>query len=121
MNNDIVKQQARVRRIKRTRAIISGTAECPRLSVRRTLAHVYAQVIDDALGKTLAAASDADLALDAKQGKSKTEVAFLVGKTVAERAKVKGVGRVVFDRRDRKYHGRVKAIADGAREGGLQF
>jgi len=114
-------QQIRERRVIRTRAKIEGTAERPRLAVRRTLAHVYAQVIDDRIGKTIAAASDVDLDAKATKGKTKTEVANLVGKAVAERAKAKGVERVVFDRRDKKYHGRVKAVADGAREGGLQF
>lgn len=118
MNRQIIKQEGRMRRIARVRAVVKGTTERPRLSVRRSLAHIYAQVIDDASGKTLAAASDADV--DAK-GKNKTDVAFLVGKTVAERAKAKGVSTVVFDRRDKKFHGRVKAVAEGAREGGLQF
>ena len=100
------------------RSTIKGTIERPRLSVRRSLAHIYAQVIDDNTGTTIAAASDADV--DAK-GKKKTDVAFLVGKTLAERAKAKGVEKVVFDRRDKKYHGRVKAVAEGARKGGLKF
>jgi large subunit ribosomal protein L18 len=114
-------QQIRERRIIRTRAKIEGTAERPRLAVRRSLTHIYAQVIDDRTGTSLAAASDLDLDAKATKGKTKTEVANLVGKAVAERAKTKGVERVVFDRRDKKYHGRVKAVADGAREGGLQF
>ncbi|MCI0479470.1 50S ribosomal protein L18 [Candidatus Uhrbacteria bacterium] len=113
--------EVRARRIARTRAKVSGTAERPRLAVRRTLSHIYAQVIDDTVGKTLAAASDADIAKADAKGKTKTEIAFLVGKAVAERAKAKKVERVVFDRRDKRYHGRVKAVADGAREGGLQF
>jgi large subunit ribosomal protein L18 len=118
MNRQILKQEGRTRRIARVRSTIKGTIERPRLSVRRSLAHIYAQVIDDNTGTTIAAASDADV--DAK-GKKKTDVAFLVGKTLAERAKAKGVEKVVFDRRDKKYHGRVKAVAEGAREGGLQF
>lgn len=121
MNKERIKQQARTRRVNRTRAKVVGTAERPRLAVRRTLAHMVAQVIDDSVGKTIVAASDADLDAKATKAKSKTEVAFLVGRALADRAKAKGIERVVFDRRDKKYHGRVKALADGAREGGLQF
>lgn len=121
MNRQLIKQEARTRRIARVRATLKGTSERPRLSVRRTLTHVYAQIIDDTIGKTLVAASDTDLDKKDLAGKKKTDVAFLVGKTIAERAKAKGVEKVVFDRRDKKYHGRVKAVADGAREGGLQF
>lgn len=121
MNKERIKQAARTRRINRTRATISGTSERPRLTVRRSLAHIYAQVVDDQVGKTLAAASDADVAKADATGKTKTDLAFLVGKIVAERAKSKGVMKVVFDRRDKKYHGRLKALADGAREGGLEF
>jgi large subunit ribosomal protein L18 len=118
MNRELNKQQSRIRRVARVRATITGTTERPRLAVRRTLAHMYAQVIDDTLGTTLVAASDKDV--DATK-KSKTDVAFLVGKVLAERAKAKGIEKVVFDRRDKKFHGRVKAVAEGAREGGLQF
>ena len=121
MNRESLKQQARERRIVRTRSKITGTTERPRLAVRRSLAHMYAQVIDDTTGKTLAAASDADLEASVVKGKTKTDVAMMVGKMIAERAKAKGVEKVVFDRRDKKYHGRIKAVADGAREGGLQF
>lgn len=121
MNRETIKQEARARRINRTRAKVVGSTERPRLAVRRSLAHMYAQVIDDSTGKTIAAATDADLAAKELKGKTKTEIAFLVGKTLAERAKAKGVEKVVFDRRDKKYHGRVKAVADGARDGGLQF
>lgn len=111
----------RLRRIARTRAKITGTAERPRLTVRRSLAHIYAQVIDDVARKTIAAASDADIDAKETKGKKKTDVSVAVGKLIAERAKAKGVTRVVFDRRDKQYHGRVKAVADGAREGGLEF
>lgn len=117
----MIKQEARLRRIKRTRAKVVGSPERPRLAVRRSLAHTYAQLIDDQVGKTLAAASDKDIEAKELAGKSKTDIAFLVGKTLAERAKAKGVEKVVFDRRDKKFHGRIKAVADGAREGGLQF
>lgn len=109
---------AKARRIARVRAVVQGTTERPRLSVARSLKHISAQVIDDVTGKTLAAAADRDV--EAK-GKKKSEVATLVGKLVAERAKAKGVTTVVFDRRDKRYHGRVKAVADGAREAGLIF
>ncbi len=86
--------------------------------MRRSLSHIYAQVIDDASRKTVVAASDADVKT---KGMKKTEVAAEVGKLLAERAKAKGVSVVVFDRRDKRYHGRVKALADGARAGGLTF
>ncbi len=109
---------AKDRRIARVRAIVHGTAERPRLAVHRSLKHISAQLIDDVAGKTLAAASDTDV--EAK-GKKKAEVATLVGKLIAERAKSKGLTKVVFDRRDKRYHGRVKAVADGAREAGLNF
>lgn len=109
------------RRIARVRAKISGTKERPRFTVRRSLKHIYAQVIDDMSGKTIAAAKDTDLSEKDLKGKKKSEVAALVGKLLAERAKEQGVSVVVFDRRDKRYHGRVKAVADGARESGLQF
>lgn len=121
MNREIIKKEARARRINRTRAKVVGSAERPRLSVRRSLGHIYAQIIDDNIGKTLASASDADLKEQDVKEKSKTDAAFLVGKTIAERAKAKGVEQVVFDRRDKRYHGRIKAVAEGAREGGLKF
>jgi large subunit ribosomal protein L18 len=121
MKRTLKVQESRARRIIRTRAKIDGTAERPRLAVRRSLTHIYAQAIDDSSGTTIAAASDVGLEASATKGKTKTEVAFLVGKALAEHAKAKGIERVVFDRRDKKYHGRVKAVADGAREGGLQF
>ncbi len=114
------KQARRDIRIRRTRAKIKGTTGRPRLTVRRTLKHIYAQVIDDTTGLTLAAASDAKETAEMK-GKKKAERAFLVGKALADAAKAKGVETVVFDRRDRRYHGRVKALAEGAREGGLKF
>ena len=121
MKSECKKQELRSRRIARTRAKVDWTALRPRLTVRRSLSHIYVQVVDDAKQVTLVAFSDADLTKDAVAGKKKIEVAFLVGKGVAERARAKNVERVVFDRRDKKYHGRVKAVADGAREGGLQF
>jgi len=108
-----------VRRIARVRARIKGTMERPRLAVRRTLKHIYAQLIDDASGKTIVSASDRDV--KASKGKKPVQIAGEVGKTLAKKAQEKKIGLVVFDRRDRKYHGRVKALADGAREGGLTF
>lgn len=120
MIKNAAKYQARQRRIARTRAKISGTSERPRLTVRRSLGHIYAQVIDDVKGKTLVAASDKDLKGEAAKGK-KMDMALAVGKLLAERAQAASIKSVVFDRRDKKYHGRVKALAEGAREGGLQF
>lgn len=113
---------ARQRRHARVRKTVSGTPARPRLNVFRSSAHIYAQVIDDLAGRTLAAASDADKALAAEiKGKSKTERAIVVGKAVAERAKANGVSLVVFDRGGYQYHGRVRALADAAREAGLGF
>lgn len=106
----------------RVRMTVSGTAERPRLCVYRSLDHIYAQVIDDRAGKTLVSASSADK--DTKKnlkGGGNVAAAKVVGKAVAERAKAAGVSKVVFDRGGYKYHGRVKALADAAREAGLQF
>lgn len=113
---------ARIRRHARVRKYISGTPERPRLSVFRSLTGIYAQVIDDSAGKTLASASSIDKELRGKmKGLKKVEQARLVGEAVAERAKEAGVTSVVFDRGGFRYTGRVKALADAAREGGLQF
>jgi large subunit ribosomal protein L18 len=99
---------------------ISGTSERPRLNVFRSLGHIYAQVIDDSQGNTLASASTLDKEVAGMlAGKNKKEQAAVVGKVVAERAKAAGVTQVVFDRGGYIYHGRVKALADAAREGGL--
>jgi large subunit ribosomal protein L18 len=111
------KRQALVRRHTRVRRKIRGTAERPRLAVYRSNRHIYAQLIDDASARTLAAASDAEV--DAGEGK--TDVAKAVGELIAERAKAAGVDRVVFDRAGRLFHGRVAALAEGAREKGLQI
>jgi large subunit ribosomal protein L18 len=106
----------------RVRKKVVGTAERPRLCVFRSLNHIYAQVIDDASGRTLACASTLDAEIRAElDTKVKAERATLVGRLVANRAQGKGIGRVVFDRGGRKYHGRVKALADAARESGLRF
>jgi large subunit ribosomal protein L18 len=114
--------ESRLRRHRRVRLTVHGTPEQPRLNVFRSLEEIYAQVIDDQAGHTLASASTIDQDLRTKlSGLSKTEQAKAVGKLVAERAKDKGVSKVVFDRGGYKYMGRVKALADGAREAGLEF
>jgi large subunit ribosomal protein L18 len=109
------KRRARIRRHARVRKHLSGTAGVPRLAVYRSNRHVYAQLIDDVASRTIASASDADV----KSGGDKTAKAKAVGELLAERAKDAGVDRAVFDRGGRLYHGRVAALADGAREGGL--
>lgn len=113
---------ARDRRHARVRKKVEGTAARPRLNVFRSLEHIYAQIIDDENGVTLVSASTVDGALRGQVvDLNKTEQAKAVGKAIAERAKAKGVESVVFDRGGYPYHGRVKALADGSREGGLQF
>ena len=113
------KNQIRLRIHKRIRRKVFGTQERPRLAVFRSLNHIYAQVIDDAQGNTLAAAASTEKDLRGKGGN--LEGAKLIGQKVAERAKTKGITRVVFDRGGYLYHGRVKALADAAREAGLEF
>ena len=118
----VTSQLARARRHLRIRRDLQGTAERPRLNVFRSLEHIYAQVVDDDMGNTLAAASSLDPELRGKlQGLNKTQQASRVGQLVAQRALAKGLKQVVFDRGGYPYHGRVKALADGAREGGLEF
>jgi large subunit ribosomal protein L18 len=113
---------ARARRHVRVRKNLTGTAERPRLNVYRSLSAIYAQVIDDTAGNTLVSASSVDRDLrETLKGLKKSEQAKLVGQRVAERAKNKGIQSVVFDRGGYRYIGRIKALADGAREGGLQF
>lgn len=113
---------ARQRRHRRIRARIAGTADRPRLNVFRSLEHIYAQLIDDQAGNTIVSASTVDKNLQPDMaGKTKKEQATLVGKVVAERAQAAGIKQVVFDRGGYLYHGRIKALADGAREGGLEF
>lgn len=122
MGKKNAKRVARERRHARIRRNVVGTSERPRLNVFRSLGHIYAQIIDDSVGHTLVAASTQDRQVrDALEGLEKTAQAKLVGKLVAERAKEKGITTVVFDRGGYMYHGRVKALADGAREGGLDF
>jgi len=113
---------ARKRRHQRVRRQMSGTSRIPRLSVFRSLKHIYAQIIDDTVGQTLVSAStlDADVR-DQVVGLSKTEQAQMVGKKLAEKALSSGVTQVVFDRGGYLYHGRVKALADASRDAGLKF
>lgn len=114
--------EGRIRRHRRVRGKVEGTAERPRLNVFRSVAEIYAQLIDDAAGRTLVAASTVDKELREKvKGLKKAEQAKLVGQAVAERARSKGIQAVVFDRGGYQYIGRVKALADGARESGLKF
>ncbi|PJF41459.1 MAG: 50S ribosomal protein L18 [Phototrophicales bacterium] len=113
---------SRLRRHRRMRNRVVGTPERPRLNVYRSLQHIYAQVIDDINGKTLVSASTIDKEVAAKAaGKSGVEAAQIVGQVVGERAKKAGINTVVFDRGGYKYHGRVAALAAGAREAGLEF
>ena len=109
----------RIKRHKRVRAKISGTPERPRLNVFRSETNIYAQIIDDVNGVTLCSASSLEKGFSCDGTKS--DAAKQVGQTVAQRAKDKGIDTVVFDRGGYVYHGRVKALAEGAREGGLQF
>jgi large subunit ribosomal protein L18 len=116
------RSEARIRRHARVRMNMQGTALRPRLSIFRSLSEIYVQVIDDHNGNTVASASTIDEELRGKmKGLKKIEQAKLVGKAIAERAIGKGIKAVVFDRGGFKYSGRVKALADGAREGGLEF
>ena len=113
------KREARIRRHRRVRKKVRGTAERPRLAVFRSNKHISAQVIDDRTGRTLAAATT--LETDLKGTGGNVEGAAKVGTLLAERAKAAGIDAVVFDRGGNRYHGRIKALADAAREGGLEF
>lgn len=113
------KNLERIRRHKRVRGKISGTAACPRLNVFRSSSHIYAQIIDDVAGVTLVSASSMDKGFEGSG--ANIAGAREVGKAVAEKAKAKGICDVVFDRGGYIYHGRVKELAEGAREGGLNF
>ena len=112
-------KKSRIKRRKRIRAKISGTAACPRLSVFRSSKHIYAQLIDDVAGKTLCSASTMEKGFEGFGGNA--EAAKKVGLALAEKAKAAGITDVVFDRSGYVYHGRVAALAEGAREGGLNF
>ncbi len=118
----VSRNEARLRRHRRVRKRVFGTPERPRLNVFRSLNHIYAQVIDDVSGHTVVSASTLDPEIrEALVGKTKTEKAKEVGKLVAKRALEQGIKQVVFDRGGYKFHGRVKALADAAREAGLDF
>jgi large subunit ribosomal protein L18 len=119
MIRKIEKKEIRNRIHQRIRRKLRGTAERPRLAVFRSVAHIYVQVIDDAEGKTLVSASSVDKG--AKTNGGNLAAAKTIGKTVAERAKAKGITKVVFDRGGYLYHGRIKALADAARAAGLEF
>jgi len=115
-------REARLRRHRRVRALVNGTGERPRLNVFRSLQHIYAQIIDDSVGDTVVSASTVDKEIRGlADGKKKSEAAKIVGRVLAERALAHGVRQVVFDRGGYKYHGRVKALAEAAREAGLKF
>jgi large subunit ribosomal protein L18 len=114
-----IKKEKRETRRKRVRAKVIGTAKRPRLNVFRSLKHTYAQLIDDQAGKTLVSVSDFDLS--GKKKAPKMDKAKEIGLQVAQKAITKGIKQVVFDRAGYKYHGRIKAVTEGAREGGLEF
>ncbi len=116
----LTKSERRTRIRKRIRKVSFGTAERPRMSVFRSNKEIYAQIIDDVNGKTLAAASSRDKELDSFKG-TKSEMAAAVGKAIAEKAVKAGIASVAFDRGGYLYHGRIKSLAEGAREGGLNF
>lgn len=115
---EIIKQQLKARRKSRVRAKISGTAQRPRLSVFRSLKRINVQLIDDQAGKTLAAADDSEIK---KSQAARSDIAFKVGELIAQRAGKLGIKTAVFDKSSYQYHGRVKAVAEGARQGGLKF
>ena len=119
MNTQVVKQNRFQQRKRRSRAKFSGTADRPRLSVYRSLRFVYAQLIDDTTGTTVVAVTDRKNSTI--EGKTPLERAQSVGKELSTQAQAKGISTAVFDRGGRRYHGRVKAVAEGAREGGLTF
>lgn len=117
-----LRKKARLKRKVRIRKKISGSAERPRLSVFRSTKHIYVQVIDDSLGKTLVSASSMEKPVkEQPKFKNKVTLATYIGKLIAERANENGISKVVFDRNGFLYHGRIKAVSDGAREGGLDF
>ncbi|HEX9283349.1 MAG TPA: 50S ribosomal protein L18 [Gemmatimonadales bacterium] len=120
IHNIKTREHQRYRRHLRVRKKVSGTAERPRLVVFRSSKHIYAQVVDDTRGITLVGAADTSEGLEL-DGKGKTARSFALGRLIAGRAKAKGITKVIFDRGGYQYHGRVKAVADGARKGGLEF
>lgn len=116
----LTKNERRIRIKSRIRKVVSGTTERPRLSVFRSNKEIYAQIVDDVTGKTVAAASSRDKEISKEKG-TKSDIAKLVGKAVAEKAMKSGVDTISFDRGGYLYHGRVKSLAEGAREAGLKF
>ncbi len=120
-HSSIIKNALRTRRRAAIRKHLRGTAERPRLVVFRSLKHIYAQIIDDTTGKTLVSASSKGKDLDLASKTKKTEQSFQVGQKLGEKALTAGLNKVCFDRAGYKYHGRVKALADGARKAGLDF
>lgn len=116
-----IKATARIKRVSRIRKKITGTQERPRLNVFKSSKHIYAQIIDDTMGKTLACMSTLDKEFDVTTVKGKIGAAQKVGEVLADRAKAVGVDKVVFDRGGFIYHGRIKAVSEGARKNGLQF
>ncbi|RKY48024.1 MAG: 50S ribosomal protein L18 [Candidatus Neomarinimicrobiota bacterium] len=123
MDRILKKRLARLRRKKRVRKKVYGTSERPRLVVYRSLKHIYAQIVNDEEHRTLLTVSDLspEVRSQIKEGMKKVDKSVLVGEIVAKRALEKGIARVVFDRNGYRYHGRVKALADAARKGGLEF
>jgi large subunit ribosomal protein L18 len=116
-NREQLKRQKRVRRHDRVRSVVAGKNDRPRLAVFRSASHIYAQLIDDQAGKTLVASSSSEI----KTKAAKTDLSVQVGTSIAEKAKAKGITKVVFDRGGYRYHGRVKALAEAARAAGLEF
>lgn len=121
MKEQVLKAERRERRRRRSKRQAFGTKSRPRLVIYRSLSHIYGQLIDDVSGKTLAAASSSEKSLLRSVKQTKTESSIKVGKELASRAKKNKISKVVFDRNGFLYHGRVKAFADGARQGGLEF
>ena len=116
-NREQLKRDKRQRRHSRVRSVVSGSAQRPRLTVFRSASHIYAQLIDDQSGKTLAASSSNEI----KSKAAKSDLSVQVGTSIAEKAKTAGISKVVFDRGGYRYHGRVKALAEAARAAGLEF
>lgn len=120
-NREQLKREKRELRHNRVRSVVSGTSERPRLAVFRSTSHIYAQLIDDKTGTTLAASSSAEIKSQGKLKTAKSDLSTQVGTAIAGLAKAKGITTVVFDRGGYRYHGRVKALAEAARNAGLQF
>jgi large subunit ribosomal protein L18 len=115
------REESRERRRRRVRAKVAGTPSRPRLNVFRSLQHIYVQLIDDEAGNTIASASSLDKEIRSQSGLKKSDQATAVGKLLAQRARERSITQVVFDRAGYRYHGRIKAVAEGARAGGLEF